>query len=150
LTWDDISSACTRLAEEVSDGSAFDVVVGIARGGLIPAVMIAHLLGLRDLRNLCLTRTAGDEINAPKQPVAAARVPDSLGDLRGRFVLIIDDVVGSGETIGTAAALVRSLRPARIRTAVCVVNDGNWCGGQLPDHVAIRSRRWVVFPWERT
>lgn len=149
LSWDDISSACTRLAEEVAGGSAPDVVVGIARGGLVPAVMIAHLLGLRDLRNVSLTRTAGDEINAPKRPVAACG-SDSLGDLRGRSVLLIDDVAGSGETIEAAAALVSSLSPARLRTAVCVVNDSNWRGGQLPDHIAIRSRRWVIFPWERT
>ena len=148
LTWGDISSACTRLAEEVASGSAPDVVVGITRGGLVPAVMIAHLLGLRDLRYVSLTRTAGDEINAAKLLVTAACGPDSLGDLCGRSVLIIDDVAGSGETIEAASRLVGSLRPARIRTAVCVVNDGNWRGSQLPDHVAIRSRRWVVFPWE--
>jgi hypoxanthine phosphoribosyltransferase len=150
LSWDDIGSACAQLAEEVAAGSAPDVVVGIARGGLVPAVMVAHLLGLRDLRHVSLTRTAGDQINAPKRPVATACGPGSLGDLRGRSVLIIDDVAGSGETIGAAAALVWSLSPAHLRTAVCVVNDGNWRGGQLPDHVAIRSRRWVVFPWECT
>jgi uncharacterized protein len=150
LSWDDIGSACARLAEEAADGSAPDVVVGIARGGLVPAVMIAHLLGLRDLRHVSLTRTGGDEINAPKIPVAAACGPGSLGDLRGRSVLLVDDVAGSGETIEAAAALVSSLSPARLRTAVCVVNDGNWRDGQLPDHIAIRSRRWVVFPWERT
>jgi hypoxanthine phosphoribosyltransferase len=148
LSWDDISSACTLIAEEVTDGSPPDVVVGIARGGLVPAVMIAHLLGLRDLRHVCLTRTAGDQINAPKRPIATACGPDSLGDLHGRSVLIIDDVAGSGETIEAATRLVGSLRPTRIRTAVCVVNDGNWRGSHLPDHVAIRSHRWVVFPWE--
>jgi uncharacterized protein len=149
LSWDDIRSACARLAEEAASGSAPDVVVGIARGGLVPAVMIAHLLGLRDLRHVSLTRTAGDAVNAPKRPVAAGSSPDSLGDLRGRSVLLVDDVAGSGETIETAANLVTDLRPARLSTAVCVVNDGNWRGSQLPDHIAIRSRRWVVFPWER-
>jgi uncharacterized protein len=148
LTWGDIDAACTLLAGEIRGGGLPDVVVGVSRGGLVPAVLISHLLGLRDLRAVSITRTLSDEAGAAKLPAPAIGSPASLGSLEGLDVLVIDDVAGSGETISAASGLAASLRAGRARTAVCVVNDANWGGGPLPDHVAIRARRWVIFPWE--
>ena len=148
LTWDDIDAACARLAREIRDGGLPDVVVGVSRGGLVPAVLVSHLLGLRDLRTVSIVRTCSDKVGAAKLPAPATGNPASLGSLEGLDALVVDDVAGSGETIAAASGLAASMRAGRARTAVCVVNDANWGGGPLPDHVAIHASRWVVFPWE--
>jgi hypoxanthine phosphoribosyltransferase len=148
LSWADIHAACACLAGEIRGGGLPDVVVGVSRGGLVPAVLVSHLLGLRDLRTLAITRTCSDTVGAAKLSAPAVRYPASLGSLQDLDVLVIDDVAGSGETIAAASGMATSMRARRARTAVCVVNDANWADGPFPDHVAIHARRWVIFPWE--
>lgn len=97
LSWDDIAGACPCLAREILGGRPLPAVLaGISRGGLIPAVMVAHHLGLRNVRAAGLARTASDEVNAAKVPVPTDTCPGSLGDLGGLDVLVVDDVAGSG------------------------------------------------------
>lgn len=148
LTWGDIAAACARLAAGVRGGGVPDVVVGVSRGGLVPAVIVSHLLGLRDLRTVTITRTRSDKACSAKLPAPVLGDPASLGCLEGLDVLVIDDVAGSGETIAAASGLAGSLRAGRARSAVCVVNDASWGGGPLPDYVAIHASGWVIFPWE--
>jgi len=148
LSWDDIAAACAVLAGEIRIETVPDVVVGISRGGLIPAVLVAHLLGVRDLRALTVSRTVSDQVNSVKHAAPVPGNPAVLGDLEGLDVLVADDVAGSGQTIAAAAGLVASVKATRVRTAVLAVNDANWAGGPLPGHVAIHAGRWVIFPWE--
>ncbi|MFG3429500.1 phosphoribosyltransferase [Streptomyces californicus] len=152
LTWDDIGVATRDLAEEVSAGGIPHTVVGIVRGGLIPAVWLAHRLGVRDVRTIEVTRTTGDGIHAAKTPLPSVRHPGSLGDLTGLDVLLVDDIAGSGATLAHTAGLVRNLGPARVRTAVLCVNRANWeqqaDPGQAIDHIGSLNDMWIVFPWE--
>lgn len=130
-------------------------MVGILRGGMIPAVRLAHLMGIRSVRAVEVTATLSDAIGSPKnsQPVIVNAA--SLGDVAGRDVLIVDDVAGSGRTIATCSALARLAGPARVRTAALTVNTVNWYRRQNTppqeaiDYVGRVCRGWVIFPWER-
>ncbi|GAA3875359.1 phosphoribosyltransferase [Streptomyces sedi] len=152
LTWDDIDAATQTLAGQVTAGGMPDVVVAIVRGGMIPAAMLAHRLGIRDVRTVEVTRTSGDGIHAVKTLLPTARNPASLGDLEGLDVLLVDDIVGSGATLARTASLLRDLGPARVRTAVLTVNRANWTQSTEPhrviDHIASLNDTWIVFPWE--
>lgn len=152
LAWDDIGLATTTLAQQITAAGVPQAVVGIVRGGLIPAVWIAHRLGVHDVRTIGVTRTTSDNINAAKTPLPTVRNPASLGDLTDLDVLLVDDIAGSGTTLAHTAQMVRELGPARVRTAVLAVNQANWPAGPEPhhriDHVARLTTTWVVFPWE--
>ncbi|MFE4333270.1 phosphoribosyltransferase [Streptomyces sp. NPDC056831] len=152
LTWDDISAATRALAEQVAAAGAPQAVVGIVRGGMIPAVWLAHRLGIRDVRTVEVTRTTSDGINAAKTALPTARNPASLGDLTGLDVLLVDDIAGSGATLAHTADMLRDLGPTRVRTAVLAVNRANWTQGPEPhreiDHIASLTDTWIVFPWE--
>ncbi|MEU8781362.1 phosphoribosyltransferase family protein [Streptomyces sp. NPDC048637] len=73
-------------------------VVGTMRGGVLPAVWLAHRLGIRDVRTVEVTHTTDDGINAAKTRLPAARNPASLGDLTGLDVLLVDDIAGSASS----------------------------------------------------
>ncbi|RMI46713.1 phosphoribosyltransferase [Streptomyces triticirhizae] len=152
LTWEDIGAATQTIADQVTAGGAPDVVVGIVRGGMIPAAWLAHRLGIRDVRAIEVTHTTGDGIHAAKTLLPTTRNPASLGDLTGLDVLLVDDIAGSGATLAHTASLLRGLGTARVRTAVLTVNRANWTQETEPhhaiDHIASLNDTWIVFPWE--
>jgi hypoxanthine phosphoribosyltransferase len=152
LAWADIDAATQALAEQVVAGGVPQAVVGVVRGGMVPAVCLAHRLGIRDVRAVEVTRTASDGINAAKDRLPTVRNAASLGDLTGLDVLLVDDIAGSGATLAHTADLLRSQGPARIRTAVLTVNRANWTQDAEPDdvidYIASLNDTWIVFPWE--
>lgn len=145
LTWSDIKIITKDLAELVATDGPPQVIVGIARGGLIPTVMIAHVFGVRDLRTLTTTHTVSDAVNAAKTPEPLVAHPGSLGDLVGRDVLVVDDIAGTGDTLTTARALLVERNPSRVRTGVLWLNVANWQFAH-PEPAYVGER--VVFPWE--
>lgn len=155
LNWLALAGLADRLAGAVAADGSPDVVVGVLRGGMVPAVLVAHALGLRDVRAVDVTHTAFEGVNATKTLRPTVRNPRSLGDLHGLDVLVVDDVAGKGDTIATAADLARAARAGRVRTAVCAVNEANWFTTRGDDpsealnYIGARCRGWVTFPWER-
>lgn len=155
VTWHMTCRYLTRIGNAVSADGAPDIVVGILRGGMIPAVQLAHLLRIRIVRAVELTRTLADEVNAAKTPRPVVANPGSLGDLSGQDVLIVDDIAGSGLTMLACKDLVQEAGAARVRTAALTVNEMNWefssrtrPSGELT-YVGHIYRGWVTFPWER-
>jgi hypothetical protein len=153
LDWETLAGIAERVAESARAGGLPDVVVGVARNGLVPAVMICHALGVRDLRSVHVTRTVADGVDADKTPGPVCRNVASLGDLAGADVLVVDDIAGSGATLRGVAGLVRAGGPAAVRTAACVVNRANWLDRRDPHqvvtYIGVTVDRWVIFPWEK-
>lgn len=152
LTWLGMEELVNRIAEAISDDGVPQIVVGVLRGGGIPAVWLSHRLWLRDVRGVEVTHTIDDDINAAKTQRPVAVNPASLGDLTRRDVLIVDDVAGTGHTLADVVGLVADAGASRVRTAVCVVNEDNWAGRLSADatvtYIGTITHGWVVFPWE--
>ncbi|MDQ3273692.1 MAG: purine phosphoribosyltransferase [Actinomycetota bacterium] len=153
LTWDELADVIAVLAEQVRADSVPDVVVGILRGGMVPAVLLAHQLGVRDMRGIEVTRTLADGPNGAKTSRPVVTNPASLGTFTNDDVLLVDDVAGSGDTSDTAAGLV-SGSTSRVRRAVVVVNTINWNAANtraphdIQDYIGTTCAGWVRFPWE--
>ncbi|MFI6287643.1 phosphoribosyltransferase [Streptomyces sp. NPDC051018] len=155
LAWGGIEAIVRELVVRAAGDGMPETVVGIMRGGMIPAVMIAHQLGIRDVRTIEVTHTATDGVNAAKTSAPAYKNPASLGDLAGRDVLLIDDIAGSGATLERTRRMVQALGVRRLRTAVLTVNLANWQAPKAPkapkeriDYVGEHTDTWVIFPWE--
>ncbi len=155
LSWADLDHHIAVLAEQIRQDGVPHVIVGILRGGMVPAVALAHRLGARDLRGIEVTRTLTEGPNGAKTPLPQITNPASLGALGTEAdVLLVDDVAGSGGTIDTAANLLSSAGAARVRRAVVVVNTINWntsntvAPQQVQDYIGTTCAGWVRFPWE--
>ncbi|MEU1824103.1 phosphoribosyltransferase family protein [Streptomyces abikoensis] len=152
LTWGGIEEIVCDLAVRADGDGKPETIVGIMRGGMIPAVMIAHRLGIRDVRTIEVTHTATDGVNAVKTSVPAHTNPASLGDLAGRDVLLVDDIAGSGATLERTRRMVEALGVRQLRAAALTVNLANWTATEAPeqriDYVGERTDTWVIFPWE--
>jgi len=155
MCWDELTALTRRIAAEVIADGVPDILIGILRGGMIPAVMLAHALGSRQVRAIEVTHTADDSINAAKTCRPLLRNLASAGDVSGRDVLITDDVAGTGETAAYTADLMHRLGAARVRTAVWVLNEAksptaDRCTlDQALTYIGARNQAWVIFPWEQ-
>lgn len=148
FSWEEIAGL-TRLLRDRLAGSRITGVAGVARSGLVPAVMLSHMLGVRSFAVLDIARTHSDAVEAEKsRPIRRGSL--GLEALRGRRVLLIDDIVGQGLTLDVAR---RELIEAGAEpvTAVLVVNSANLAGRDaraIVDHWACEVHGWAVFPWE--
>ncbi len=78
---------------------AYDLVIGIGTGGIVPASLVAFHL---DCELQVITLNFRDEKNTPRhqEPVVLKGVQE--GGLKGKKILLVDDVSVSGKTLETA------------------------------------------------
>jgi hypoxanthine phosphoribosyltransferase len=155
LNWPTFAQLATGLATDVARDGLPQALVGVLRGGMVPTILLAHTLGLRTVRAVEVTHTSTDDVGAAKTEVPVVVRPDTLGDLAGMDVLIVDDIAGTGDTMTVAATLARQAGADRVRTLACVVNETNWRKartdqpGELLTYIGMVVQGWVIFPWER-
>jgi hypoxanthine phosphoribosyltransferase len=138
LSWDDFAALAIQLAENLSD---VELIIGIARGGLFPATVVACSLR-RELYPVRVTRRVEDEVRFAS-PVWRVPVPDEVA---GKNVVVVDDIADSGETLELVAARVRELGAAQIRTASLVSHT--WAK-PMPDVCPLISDELILFPWDQ-
>ena len=143
VTWEALHRDAHVLAALLAGDGPYRGIVAISRGGLIPAALLAHALGLRVVETVCVVtydpRSSGDE-ETPGDPIVT-KPPLGAGD--GEGFLIVDDLVDTGTTARVARALLPKARFA------CVYAKP--AGRPLADAVAreVDQDTWIVLPWER-
>ena len=142
VTWDALEDLVKQLADQV--GAGHDVLLAITRGGLVPAGMLAYLLGHRDI--LVAAVVFYDDHGQPGDRPAFLQFPsDPL--LRGKRVLIVDEVWDTGTTIEAVVERVR-LAGGTPTTAVLHYKPHRSKVGSVPDHHVVSTDAWVVYPFK--
>lgn len=121
-----------------------DLVVGLARGGWALARVLCDFLGVKDLVSLKVEHWG---ITATPDGKAKLKYPFDI-DLRGRKVLVVDDITDTGESMRISVEYVKTLKPLEVRTAALRHITGSKF---TPDYFAEEIPwRWVIFPWNAT
>jgi hypoxanthine phosphoribosyltransferase len=139
ITWEHFDSLCRTLAEMVR-GYDPQVIVGIAKGGVLPATVIASLLR-REFYPIRVSRRHDDRI-VREAPELLLGPPPAIADQR---VLLVDDVVTTGDTMDLARQACLEQSAAEIRTASLCARGWD----HRIDYVAFTSGAQIIFPWER-
>jgi hypoxanthine phosphoribosyltransferase len=142
LTWELFGSASRELAQAIADsGFRPDVVLGIARGGLVPAGSLAYALDCKNLftMNVEFYTGVGTTLDAPVMlpPLLDATELDDLS------VLVVDDVADSGRTLELVYDFCRG-HVAEVRTAVLYEKPRSVIKA---DYTWRYTDRWINFPW---
>ncbi|MCW2829430.1 MAG: phosphoribosyltransferase [Aeromicrobium sp.] len=142
LTWELFGVASRELALAVAEsGFDPDVVLGIARGGLVPAGSMAYALDCKNLftMNVEFYTGVGETLDTPVMlpPLLDATELDDLS------VLVVDDVADSGRTLELVFDFCRG-HVAEVRTAVLYEKPRSIIKA---DYVWRRTDRWINFPW---
>ena len=142
LTWDDFEGASRSLASEVlASGFRPDVVIAIARGGLLLAGAISYALGTKQCGSINVEFYTGVDERLP-EPVLHPPMLDAPA-LNGQRVLLVDDVSDSGRTLAKVLGLITE-EGAEVRTATLYTKSHTVLA---PDFDYRRTDDWIVFPW---
>ena len=140
LTWDDLQRDVRALAGKLSSQQDWKGIVAIARGGLVPASLLAYELNLRTVEVISLASYGDDHQQTELQLLKGPS--EVLGDGAGWF--IIDDLVDTGET----SRLVRELLPQAAMAVVYAKPQGKPVVDKFVKEVS--QDTWIVFPWEES
>jgi hypoxanthine phosphoribosyltransferase len=144
LSWGAANRLARALAHKViKSGYEPDIILGIARGGLVPARMVCDLLLKNDLI-LITTQHWGIATNLGK-----ARIKFSLpqeADISGNKILVVDDVADTGDSISITMDYLKEKNPLEIRTAVL---NYKTCSTIIPDYWGekLEEWNWIIYPW---
>jgi len=142
LTWPAYADAARDLARAVADDRYRpDLILAIARGGLLIAGSVSYALGVKNLHVINVEYYTG--VNERLDFPVILPPPLNLVDLAAARVLVVDDVADTGHTL----ALVRDFclpQVAELRSAVLYQKPQSVIDC---DYVWRRTDRWIDFPW---
>jgi len=141
VSWDQFHRDSRALAWRLNDEGPFDAVVAIARGGLVPAAIVARELNIRKVESVAVKSydhqsQGGIEVLKPM----AQEILD-IGKNGGR-VLIVDDLVDTGAT----ARVVREMLPGAHFATVYAKPKGREMVDTFITEVS--QDTWIFFPWD--
>jgi hypoxanthine phosphoribosyltransferase len=114
--------------------------VGNSKGGCILGGTLAAILR-RDFHPMLVSRREGDVVVHQEPQVGTPLA----GDLKGKRVLIVDDMAVTGRTFEFIRARVAVYGPAEVRTLSLARHGTDY----RPDYCGITSDDAIAFPWDR-
>ncbi len=142
LSWQDVYNLTLRLSERIVDsGFKPDLIVGIARGGWIPARILSDVLYANAMFNVRIEyyTDLGTHGREPKitQPLA---IP-----IEEKNILLVDEVADTGESLCHALDYIKRLGATNVKSAVLHLKPSSKI---VPDFYMKLVDSWTVYPWE--
>lgn len=142
LTWSAFGDASRELATQVAEsGYRPGIILGVARGGLLPAATMAYALDVKNVFMMSVEFYTGvdERLDFP------AMLPPLLNavDIAGARVLVVDDVADTGGTLKLVVDFCTE-HVAEVRCAVLYEKPRSII---KCEYVWRRTDRWVNFPW---
>lgn len=176
-TWKDIEHMIMTINNLMyADGWRPDYIVGLTRGGLVPAVIMSNMTGIKMYALDVRFRDTGDNYTGPEsncwmaEDAFGINVPESTGVSGARWdpaqrknILILDDINDSGKTMNwikndwpagcfpDQSHAWQSVWGNNVRFATLIDNVNSGFGDV--DYTALEIDKaqedvWVVYPWE--
>ena len=140
-SWHEIDIMLNRLAELVKrDNFRPDIIVGVSRGGLIPAAVLSDRLGV-DCDSVGF-RYYKSVRNTEKKPKIIQHI---ASDLNRKKVLIVDDVADTGHSLQAVKRYVQEKGAEDMM--ICTLHYKP-CSVIKPDRFVEETNAWIIYPWE--
>jgi len=136
LDYDDILSMCHNITHDVSKIKP-DMIIGITRGGLVPALHLSHHLDRPMETLMWQTR----DVEKQQYCDIIQQAIDT-----GKTVVFVDDINDTGRTFSEISKAYHCERPNV--HFISLVKKTDTCYDALAA-LTIKDERWIVFPWEK-
>ena len=144
LGWAEFEEAVQFIALKLRKSNySPDIIVAIARGGLILGVRLSHILKI-PMRSIHMVfyDEKDNRLEKPKLLIPL----QSEKDVKGKKVLLVDDIADTGLTLKNAVEYLKSLGAEEIKIATIAYKPSSIV---VPDIFLFVTSKWVVFPWEK-
>jgi len=142
-SWEQIYEMLIELADRLQrNGLEPDVIVGISRGGWVPARIMSDLLENPELANVKAEFYLG-VAETKGEPVITQPVSTSVKDKR---VLVMDDVADTGKSLRLVKTHLSKEGATDVKIATIYYKPWSVL---TPDYYRKKTSLWVIFPWER-
>jgi len=141
-SWDYLYELCLELAEMIErSGFKPDLIVGIARGGWIPARLLSDFLSNPNIASIKVEFYVGigETMN---EPVVTQDIPV---DVRNLKVLVVDDVADTGKSLKLVKEKLESMGAREVKVATIYYKP--WSIFK-PDFYVKTTDAWIIFPHE--
>lgn len=142
--WKYIHRACDSIVRSY-DHNPPDKIIGLSRGGWVPAVILANLMGVREVLSMGVASYDGNKQGEMRM---YQRLPVNCPVLNNRQrVLIVDDISDKGDTLKHVIDNISTTYNVIVETATVFYKPRT---NHKPDyyHKMVPDDQWVVFPWE--
>ena len=141
-SWNQTYSLILKLSEAIQkSGFEPDIIVGVSRGGWIPARILSDLLENPNLANVSAEFYVG--IAKTKQkPTILQSVSLPVNDKK---VLVVDDLADTGESLKLVTEHLENQGASEVRIATIYYKPWSII---IPHYYEKETRCWIVFPWE--
>ncbi len=139
LSWDDIMEMCRELAVRVKAEFDPDIIVGIAKAGVIPAVILASMLRV-DFFPVKLSRRKKDIVVRDRPDI----IVPMTENVAGKRVVIVDEISDTGETLRLAKREAEKKGARKVRTLTLYVHSESY----RPTWYALETAALIIQPWD--
>lgn len=150
VSWDTIEHQVRNVVTSIkNDDFEPDLIVGIVRGGAIPAVWISNITGVP-----CEMAKVSFRDDTVQHPVLSVTLLKKISQPNFN-TLIVDDINDSGETLIWIQSKIREydLEAEKQVKYACLMDntpsmftDLDYSGTKINKDI---DPEWIVFPWER-
>ncbi|MBI4137148.1 phosphoribosyltransferase [Candidatus Roizmanbacteria bacterium] len=141
-SWQEMGDLCFTLSKNIIESKKkYDRIVALAKGGWTWARAVSDYTGIHNVATIQYEFYA-DIGKTNKTPRLKLPLPVSVKDER---LLVIDDVVDSGETVIAAHEYLKKSAAQSVETASLFYKPRS---SVKPDYYAAQTDAWVIFPHE--
>ena len=147
-TWESIDGSCSSLAKKINADYKPDLIIAIAKGGLVPATILSNYLKVTKILSL------GVSSYSPNNEKTSEIIYQNFGRNEKQLisdsrVLLVDDLSDTGDTFARVMIDICEYTVPRDLRSACIYVKPH--AKYTPDYYCekLKTNPWIVFPWER-
>ncbi len=138
LTWKEIDDICRSMADRIKKEFKPKCIVAIARGGLVPARIMADEMRITRIYTIQIISYQNKKAKKPEL------IAPLTADIQGKKILLVDDVSDRGDSLKLAVEHIKERNPAELKVATLHIKPHSVF---LPDYYAKKTDKWIIYPW---